>query len=118
MSVTENLKAIGVDVERGLKSVANNEDLYLKLLGKVGRHADKGLEVFKNPGSSLSDTAFEAHTIKGVMYNLGVMAVGDIARDVEMAARDGDGERAAELLPAFIETLADFTEKLTEALKG
>ena len=68
--VIERARAMGADVETGLKRCVGKEDLYVKLIGTALN--DKNFDELKEKVSSKDVTgAFEAaHGLKGVLQNL------------------------------------------------
>ena len=68
--IVEKARAIGADVETGIKRCAGKEDLYAKLIGTALK--DKNFGVLKEKVLSNDvEGAFEAaHALKGVFSNL------------------------------------------------
>ncbi len=121
MSVAERFTNIPeIDVQQGLKTVAGNEMIYLRLLGKIEPLLEKSLGNLRSIDFEAVDlqlVSFEAHSIKGAMYNLGIMPIGDIAKELELAAKNGDARSIVEQLPLFIERSEEFSARLKAALQ-
>jgi signal transduction histidine kinase/CheY-like chemotaxis protein len=111
----------GLDCSDGLRRVANNRKLYLKLLrqfaeqqddaaGRIGAHLQAGER----------DVAERmAHTVKGVAANLGARAVQAVAGDLELALRKGeDAARVDSLRRDLDATLSPLVAQLRAALGG
>ena len=75
MLTIEALKAYGADVDDGLTRCMNNQEFYLKLIGKALEDPN-----FKKLEDSIAakdfDSAFEAaHSLKGVLGNLALTPI-------------------------------------------
>jgi CheY-like chemotaxis protein/HPt (histidine-containing phosphotransfer) domain-containing protein len=79
----------GLDVEAGLRRVAGNHALYVKLLGDfASAYGDTSQQLFGELRTDrLADATHRVHTIKGVAENLGGMDLGAAAAAVELALR-------------------------------
>ncbi|MDQ7056604.1 MAG: cache domain-containing protein [Persephonella sp.] len=88
-----------IDVSSGLSRVADNRNLYLKILEKFyNNYKDLRLE-------SLNDEEFKrtAHTIKGLALNIGAVKLSEIAKELELTLNR--------------ELISDFYEELNKVLK-
>jgi len=103
----------GIDVPGGLRKVAGNVHVYLKIL--KGFYKD-----FRNASSSLradleeerfDEAGRAAHTIKGVAGNIGAQALFKASADLETALRKGQKDEALRLHPRF-------EASLTEVISG
>ena len=78
----DELRALGVNVEEGMERCLNNEDFYLKMVGKCledPKFEQLG-EAIKDPDL---DEAFElAHALKGVVSNLSLTPLQDIVSEI------------------------------------
>ena len=113
----ETLPAVdGLDTADGLRRLAGNQPLYVRLLRQfLDGHADAAERVGESLERSERDVAERlAHTVKGVAANLGARPVQAAAGAVEKAIRDGAP-------PAEVETLrsrmADALGRLATALR-
>jgi two-component system sensor histidine kinase/response regulator len=106
----------GLDSGSGLKRVAGNRKLYLKLLRQFRDRQADAAERIRDALAAQDRNAAEhvAHSVKGVAGNIGFSALAALAKDLETALRGG-GEADA-LLPAFEQELARQIGALTTAL--
>ncbi len=110
----------GLDVAGGLRRVANNSDLYIKLLAKFAADQETAAKDIRNAlakGDRLSARHI-AHAMKGVAGNIGAFELSLRAGDVEHALRDGLlDDRFEESFRCFSESLALLFDRLRSALK-
>ena len=95
-----------LDTTNGLKRVNGNRELYLKLLRRfVDDHAGDAARIREAMEAGDAETARrQAHTLKGVAGNIGIVTVGAMAGEVEDAVRNGTLSEDPELL-ATLETM-------------
>jgi len=81
----------GLDTARGLASVAGNQTIYLKLLGRfVANHGDDAAKLRQTlVAGDPAEARLLAHTLKGVAATLGAEAVRQRAAEIELALREG-----------------------------
>jgi PAS domain S-box-containing protein len=108
----------GVDVQQGLARTQNNPRLYLKLLnrfvqgqGDFSDHFDRALQ-----DADPQAAEREAHTLKGVAGNLGVVEIQQLAGDLEQACTNQDKDAIAELHHQVAENLSVVLANVGEAL--
>lgn len=102
MNLLDDLRALGVDVDDGLKRVMGNEKLYTRLVGKFVQ-VIKGNEV--SPDFDASDCAAtieKVHTIKGTSGNLSLTPIFKSYNEILNLLRNGNTEEARELLKEII----------------
>ena len=75
MSLFEELKGLGVDVDGGLKRINGNEKLYTKLLGSFTKSINTYHVGADFDGTDYNETIEKAHAIKGVSGNLSITPV-------------------------------------------
>jgi two-component system sensor histidine kinase/response regulator len=97
----------GIDVAQGLKRVAGNRKLYLKLLREFHRDYPAAVGTIQEAiaGNRLEEALRLAHTLKGVAGSLGAMNLFADAGEIESALKAGDPEKAAANLPKVAELL-------------
>ncbi len=85
--VIEKARAIGADIETGLKRCAGKEDLYAMLIGTALK--DRNFEVLKEKVLAKDvEGAFEAaHALKGVLSNLCLYPLADELDEVTEVLR-------------------------------
>lgn len=102
MNLLDELRALGVDVDDGLKRVMGKESLYTRLLGsfvKVIR--DNAV----SPDFDASDSKAmieKTHTIKGTAGNLSLTPIYESYTEILGLLRTGKPEEARELLQKVI----------------
>lgn len=103
-----------IDMEKGLRRIGGNVDLYRKLLLKLRRNYAKApneTQDLINKGE-LEEAQRLAHTIKGVAGNIGAAALQSAAQGVENALRGDDVEKAQQGLAAFQSAMSAVVEAL------
>lgn len=103
MSLLEELKELGVDIEDGLKRLNKNEKLYTRLLGTFVKTM-KGKMISPDFDASDCTEAIEmAHAIKGTAGNLSITPIYKAYSEITDLLRAGKPEDArailAEVLP-------------------
>lgn len=102
MNLLDELRALGVDVDDGLKRVMGNEKLYVRLLGKFVQMI-KGSEVSVDfDASDCTATIEKVHAIKGTSGNLSITPIFKVYNDMLGLLRSGKPEEARELLRQVI----------------
>ena len=96
--VCEDLQAAGVDLERVMGRFMGNEELYIKYLK---RFMDD--ESFQNMQSmfqqgNLEETFKAAHTLKGLIANLGLDGIMHSVSPITEKLRNGSDEGVKELM--------------------
>ncbi len=111
----------GLDVAGGLRRVANNGALYIKLLAKFAEEQETAAGDIRNAlekGDRLSAQHI-AHAMKGVAGNIGAFELSLRAADVEHALRDElPDDRLEEAIGRFSGSLASLFARLRSALKA
>lgn len=96
MTLLEELKTMGVDVDDGLKRVMGKEKLYTKLLGTFARTIDGQAVRPDFDDSELEETIEKVHSIKGTSGNLSISPVYDAYTKILGWLRNGQIEEARE----------------------
>ena len=103
----------GLDLEEGVARFGGNPKLYVKIIrtftDNIGGHLDK-LSGLTPEG--LADYAIEVHGVKGSCYGISANKEGDMAKALEIAAKDGEYEQVTAGNAPFIEAVNELTEKL------
>ena len=117
---TDDLPVIaGLDAADGVRRVAGNQKLYLKLLRQfVDQQSDTPNQLAAQLQAGDSSTAERtAHTVKGIAANLSITEVQSSAGVLEKAIRENaDPARLEELRQHFSEVLFDLLARLRPAL--
>ncbi|MCR5684486.1 MAG: response regulator [Lachnospiraceae bacterium] len=90
----EALKYAGVDTASGLNYCQNDAEFYKILLAQYGNDSPKKMEemavFFKE--KNWPDYAIRVHGLKSTSKMIGANAVSELAKELEMAAKVGDGD--------------------------
>jgi HAMP domain-containing protein len=111
-----------LDVDRGLSLIGGSVDQYedlLRISAKV--FSDGARKMHGLYQRDLPAFAIDVHGIKGALYSIGAVDLGDRARDLEAAAHEGNGAYCTAAYPGFEERLGILARKLaavTEHQKG
>ena len=114
---TDELKKLGVDTDEGLMYCADDPEFYEEMLAEFlaeGRERAEGLRRFFKDADWKS-CGIAAHSVKSTSRMIGASALSELSRELELAAKSGDGEAVAAAHPAFIskyEELLSGLEKL------
>lgn len=98
MTLLEELRTLDVDVDGGLKRIANNEKLYIKLLGSFTKSIDTYKVDADFDGNDYNDIIEKAHAIKGVSGNLSITPVYEAYTKIVDLLRAGKPEEARPIL--------------------
>lgn len=102
MGLFEDLKALGVDVDGGLKRIGGNEALYKRLLGTFVKSM-KGQEISPDfDTANYEDVKEKAHAIKGTSGNLSITPVFEAYSQIMDLLRAGNPEEAKVLLQKIL----------------
>lgn len=114
--MTHNEHCPGIDIHAGIKQFAGNEELYMSILEYYVEDMRPLLELVKSVGKeSLGSYAQAAHAIKGTSRNVFANDLGDVAEEMEHAARNGDLAYVEEHYQEFYDqasTLVQNVEKM------
>jgi two-component system sensor histidine kinase/response regulator len=107
----------GLDTADGLRRVAGNNSLYVKLLRQfASQQADVVGDIRAALAANDAETATrKAHTLKGVAGNLGARRLQDAAAVVEKLLRDGPADDA---IPAALSQLTSVLDPLLARLRA
>lgn len=98
MSLFEELKALGVDIDGGLKRLGGNEKLYTRLLGSFLK-AIKTYAIQPDfDCNEYTDVIEKAHALKGTAGNLSITPVYESYTEIVNLLRAGNPEEAKVIL--------------------
>lgn len=81
----------GVDIREGLLHTGGDLKSYLEILRFTVENSNEYLETMSTHiHTDLDNYIIEIHGVKGMCYNIGAKECGDMARKLEMAAREGN----------------------------
>ncbi len=110
MSLLEELKALGVDVDGGLKRINGNEKLYTKLLGSFV----KGVKTYDVQAdfddADCNEMIEKTHAIKGTSGNLSITPVYEAYTKIVDLLRKGNIEDAKALIREILPVQAEIVE--------
>jgi HAMP domain-containing protein len=107
-----------LDVDRGIYLVGGSEDQYGELLRISARVFIDGIQKMQaHYQADIPAFAVEVHGMKGALYTIGAMDLGDNAKALEFAAKAGDGTFCTEAYPSFEEHLGLLAQRLAAITK-
>ena len=98
MDLFEELRALGVDIDGGMKRINGNEALYKRLLGSFVKTIKEHDVQPDFDAADYTETIEKAHTIKGVAGNLSLTPLYKSYTDIVDLLRAGRPEEAREIL--------------------
>lgn len=98
MSLFEELKGLGVDVDGGLKRINGNEKLYTKLLGTFLKSIDTYRVAADFDGTDYNEVIEKTHALKGVSGNLSITPLYEAYTKIVDLLRAGKPEEARPVL--------------------
>jgi len=110
----------GLDIPDAISRMGNNPKLYMRIIHSFTTNMPNNLVELATSSitaDTLHDYAIRIHGAKGSCYGIGANAVGDVARDLEMAAKAGDLVTCQRDNDAFITGTQELLGKL-EALEA
>jgi two-component system sensor histidine kinase/response regulator len=113
----EDLRIEGIDVQDGLKRTLGNRPFYLQMLARFHegqRDAVSQIQQALNERGGKQIAERVAHTLKGVAGQLGVMAVNEMAAQIESKIRHNEDKQA--LMP-LLNSLDAELQKVMQALE-
>ena len=98
MSLLDELKELGVNVDEGINRLMGNASLYEKMLGTFVNMMDKSTVDPDFDGDNYGDVIETTHAIKGAAGNLSITPVYDAYTEIVDLLRAGQPEQAREVL--------------------
>ena len=98
MGLLEELRALGVNVDEGLKRLNKNEKLYIRLLGSFTKTIAEHYVASDFDVTDYEEIKEKAHAIKGTAGNLSITPLFKAYADSMHLFRDGKPEEAREVL--------------------
>lgn len=102
MSLFDELRTLGVDIDDGLKRLNGNEKLYTRLLGKFIDSFNANLVSADFDANDYQETIEKAHSIKGTAGNLSLTPIFEAYSEILKLLRTEKPEEARELLKKTI----------------
>lgn len=110
MSLFEELKDLGVDVDGGLRRINKNEKLYKRLLGSFVRTIKSYYVDLNFDDSNCNDIIEKTHAIKGAAGNLSITPVYDSYNEIVNLLRSGQTEQAKLILEKILPVQKEIIE--------
>ncbi|MCH5256401.1 MAG: hypothetical protein J1D87_03870 [Lachnospiraceae bacterium] len=114
MSLFDELRELGVDVDGGLKRISGNEKLYTKLLGSFVKAINTYNVKPDFDGTDYNEVIEKTHAIKGTSGNLSITPVYEAYTKIVDLLRAGDPEAARTLL----EEVLPIQEKIVACIES
>ncbi|AEF82374.1 ATP-binding protein [Leadbettera azotonutricia] len=106
----------GLDMEGGIKRY-NNEKIYLRILEAFLKSAPLLLEKLRNPSEeNLKAYAISVHGLKGAARGISANDIGNMAEELEFAAKAGDFKTVSEKNSLLLEAAETLLEDLKHYL--
>ena len=102
MSLFEELRELGVDIDGGLKRINGNEKLYTKLLCSFVKAINTYSVEPDFDGTDYNDVIEKTHAIKGTSGNLSITPIYESYTKIVDLLRAGEPETAREILKEII----------------
>lgn len=113
MTLFEELKELGVDIEGGLKRLGGNEQLYTRLMGSFVKTIGANTVRPDFDAADCTEVIEKAHTIKGTAGNLSITPLFKAYTEILSLLRSGKTEDARQLL----EDILPQQEKIISCIK-
>lgn len=98
MSLFEELKSLGVDIDGGLKRLNNNEKLYTRLLGSFIKTFRANVVEPDFNADDCTEVIEKAHALKGTAGNLSLTPIYEGYSEALTLLRTGKPEEAREII--------------------
>ncbi len=102
MTLFEELKELGVDVDSGLKRLAGKEQLYTRLLGSFVKTIEAHSVEPDFDSADCTEAIEKAHAIKGTAGNLSITPLYEGYTEILRLLRGGEPEAARQLLTEIL----------------
>ena len=113
MNLLDELRALGVDVDDGLKRIMGNEKLYRKLLGSFVKMARSNVVQIEDGCDDYSEAIKTAHNLKGTAGNLSLTPIYEAYNEILSLLRGGKPEEAKVVL----EKVLPVQQKILECIE-
>ncbi len=113
MALLEDLKALGVNVEEGLKRLNGNEKLYTRLFGSFLKTLNANAVTPDFDAEDCTEVIEKTHTIKGTAGNLSVTPLYEAYSEILALLRSGQAEQARPIL----EKILPVQEEIIQCIK-
>jgi HPt (histidine-containing phosphotransfer) domain-containing protein len=120
-ALIQKLESLEINIDDALARFADDQEAYIHILGSFVVHAPSFVEsakAFQNKDISqnLESYKLTVHSIKGSVRSIGAEKLGDMAEELETAAKKGDAAFIKANNDSLVETLEKFIEALSACL--
>ncbi len=98
MSLLDDLRALGANIDEGLNRFNNNSALYERMLGLFTKSMQKSVIDPNFDGNDYGQVIEAAHAIKGTSGNLSLTPIYEAYTDIVALLREDKPEEAREIL--------------------
>lgn len=98
MSLLDEMRGLGVNVDEGLKRFMGNSSLYERMFGSFVKMINKSMVDPDFDGNNYEDVIEKAHAIKGATGNLSITPLYEGYTEIVNLLREGKPEEAREVL--------------------
>ena len=107
----------GLDLSDGVARFGGNPKLYIKIIKTFADTIGKHLDTLAAPApEKLEEYRITVHGIKGSCYGISAKREGDLAKELEFAAKEEDYNKVVANNAAFIEAVNELVVKLRAML--
>lgn len=115
MSLLEELKTLGVNVEEGISRLNHNEALYVRMLSKLVGMVEKAPVEPDFDFQDYQDVIEKAHALKGATGNLSVTPLYEAYTKIVDLLRAGDPAQANEVLRGILPVQKEILDCIARA---
>ena len=110
-------KIEGLDIQQGLERYENDEGTYLQILRSYATSVRSVLEsVEAFDGEDFNDYKIKVHGIKGASFDIFATHIGELAKELEMAAGKEDISYINKHNPKFLKTTSELLDNLDDMI--
>ncbi len=117
MSLFEDLKSLGVNVDEGLKRINGNEKLYTRLLGSYVKSIDANYITPDFDEADCTPAIEKTHAIKGTSGNLSITPVYEAYSQIVDLLRKGNPAEAKVLIEKILPVQNEIVECIKKHMK-
>ncbi|MCI8806040.1 MAG: Hpt domain-containing protein [Clostridiales bacterium] len=110
----EEIKALGANIDEGLKRFMNNSALYERCLKKYIAQAEKCNMLDEIQSGDFESAARSAHTMKGVASNLSLTPLYELYAEVVLRIRENNTEGLEEIAEKCIKIEKEFCDVISK----
>lgn len=112
----EKLEDLGAEIEDTLDRMMGDKKMYLEFLEDLPNN--ENVEKLKSAIElkDYQEAARQAHSLKGVYLNLGLLPLADLCIEMLMLFRKNENEKACAILPEFLELYSEWISVIKDNL--